>query len=127
MATFGEHLAAVRQRAGLSQHALAKGVNVDASYVNRLEHGERQAPDVALIRRFAEALGLDTAQTDALVVAGGGLPRFLERLGPLDPTILLLADVLSDPGIPEAERTNLRRIIALLAQRWRPESVANGQ
>jgi transcriptional regulator with XRE-family HTH domain len=126
MATFGEHLATVRQRGGLSQHALAKAAGVDASYVNRLEHGERQAPDVGLIRKFAVALGLDAAQTDALVVAGGGLPTALERLGPLDPTILLLADVLGDPAIPEAERANLRRIVALLVQRWRPEAVANG-
>jgi transcriptional regulator with XRE-family HTH domain len=125
MATFGEHLATVRQRVGLSQHALAKAAGVDASYVNRLEHGERQAPDVELIRKFATALGLDAAQTDALVVAGGGLPTALERLGPLDPTIILLADVLGDPAVPEAERTNLRRIVALLVQRWRPEAVAN--
>jgi transcriptional regulator with XRE-family HTH domain len=125
MATFGEHLATVRQRVGLSQHALAKAAGVDASYVNRLEHGERQAPDVELIRKFATALGLDATQTDALVVAGGGLPTALERLGPLDPTIILLADVLGDPAVPEAERTNLRRIVALLVQRWRPEAVAN--
>jgi transcriptional regulator with XRE-family HTH domain len=125
MATFGEHLATVRQRVGLSQHALAKAAGVDASYVNRLEHGERQAPDVELIRKFAIALGLDATQTDALVVAGGGLPTALERLGPLDPTIILLADVLGDPAVPEAERTNLRRIVALLVQRWRPEAVAN--
>lgn len=124
MATFGEHLAAVRQRVGISQHALAKAVGVDASYVNRLEHGERQAPDVGLIRKFATALDLDAPATDALVVAGGGLPAALERLGPLDPTILLLADVLGDPSIPEPELTNLRRIVALLVQRWRPDAIA---
>jgi len=125
VATFGEQLAAVRQRLGLSQHALAKAAGVDASYVNRLERGERQAPDIALIRTFATVLGLDAAQTDALVVAGGGLPVALERLGPLDPTLLLLADVLGDPSIPQEESANLRQIIALLVQRWRPAVVAN--
>jgi len=45
MATFGEALAATRQAAGLSQRALAQAAGVDASYVNRLERGERQAPE----------------------------------------------------------------------------------
>jgi transcriptional regulator with XRE-family HTH domain len=125
MATFGEQLAAVRQRVGLSQHALAKAAGVDASYVNRLERGERQAPDVALIRKFATALGLDASQTDALVVAGNGLPAALERLGALDPTIVLLADVLGDLSIPPSERADLRRIVALLVHRWRPAAIAN--
>jgi transcriptional regulator with XRE-family HTH domain len=124
MATFGEQLAAARQRAGISQHALAKAAGVDASYVNRLERGERQAPEVPLIRRFAAVLGLNATQTDALVVAGNGLPAALERLGPLDPTILLLADVLGDPGIPEDDLVHLRRVIAVLVQRWRPATVA---
>lgn len=124
MATYGETLAAARQTAGLSQHALAKAAGVDASYVNRLERGERQAPDADLTRRFAAALALDPAAADALTVAGGGLPAALARLGPLDPTVLLLADLLADPAIPAPERADLRRIIALLARRWRPDVVA---
>lgn len=124
MATFGEQLAAVRQARGYSQHALAKAAGVDASYVNRLERGERQAPEVALIHRFAAALALDAGQTDALVVAGGGLPAALARLGPLDPTILLLADVLGDPTIPQQELTDVRGIVALLVRRWRPTVIA---
>lgn len=127
MAGYGEALAAARRAAGLSQRALAEAAGVDASYVNRLERGERQAPDAALTRRFAAALGLDGAGTDALVVAGGGLPAALERLGPLDPTLLLLADLLADPAIPAQERGDLRRIIALLARRWRPDAVAEAQ
>jgi transcriptional regulator with XRE-family HTH domain len=127
MATFGEQLAAVRQAGGLSQHALAKAAGVDASYVNRLERGERQAPGVDLIRQFGRALGLSPEQTDALVVAGGGLPAALERIGPLDPTILLLADVLADPSIPQQERDDVRRIVALLVRRWRPEAIAQWQ
>lgn len=125
MTTFGEELATARQRVGLSQRALAKGAGVDASYVNRLERGERQAPDVALIGTFATVLGLDPAQTDALIVAGDGMPAALKRLGALDPTILLLADVLSDSTIPEQERTDLRRIVTLLIHRWRPASIAD--
>jgi len=48
------------------------------------------------------------------------LPAALDRLGPLDPTVLLLADLLSDGAIPEQERADLRRIVVLLARRWRP-------
>ncbi len=125
MATFGEVLAATRRAAGVSQRALAQAAGVDASYVNRLERGERQAPEADLVRRFAVALHLDEQGTDALVVAGGGLPAALDRLGPLDPTVLLLADVLSDSAIPEQERADLRRIVALLARRWRPDLAAN--
>jgi len=68
----------------------------------------------------ASARHLDEQATDALVVAGGGLPAALDRLGPLDPTVLLLADLLSDGAIPEQERADLRRIVVLLARRWRP-------
>ena len=128
MATsFGAALATARQAAGLSQHALARAAGIDASYVNRLERGERQAPDAATIGRLAEALQLDQAGTDALMVAGGGLPAVLARLGPLDPTILLLADILSDVAIPQQERADVRRIIALLVRRWRPATVAEVQ
>ena len=122
---FGAALSAARQAAGLSQHALARAAGVDASYVNRLERGERQAPDAETIRRFAGALALDQAGTDSLVVAGGGLPAVLARLGPLDPTVLLLADVLGDAAIPQRERGDLRRIVVLLARRWRPDLVAD--
>jgi transcriptional regulator with XRE-family HTH domain len=121
---FGDALAVARQRGGLSQHALARQAGVDASYINRLERGERQAPDAATITKLATALGLDQTGVDALMVAGGGLPGALARAGALDPTVLLLADVLSDPAIPAAERQNLRAILTLLVQRWRPDGVA---
>jgi len=58
-------------------------------------------------------------------VAGNGLPAALERLGALDPTIVLLADVLGDLSIPPSERADLRRIVALLVHRWRPAAIAN--
>ncbi|MCL4545348.1 MAG: helix-turn-helix domain-containing protein [Chloroflexi bacterium] len=74
MLAYGELLAQFRRRADLSQRALAKAVGVDPSYINRLEHGERQPPASDLTRALAAALKLDPTETDVLVFSGGGLP-----------------------------------------------------
>ncbi|MFL6018294.1 MAG: helix-turn-helix domain-containing protein, partial [Gaiellaceae bacterium] len=46
-----------RERAGLSQRALARGI-CTAAYVSRLEKGER-IPSLQLLRRLASRLGAD--------------------------------------------------------------------
>lgn len=122
MAEFGELLHTFRERAQLSQRALAKEIGVDPSYVNRLERSERNPPDRDLTLKMAAALKLTPAETDAFIFAAGGLPLALERLSWPDPTIVSLADVLADPTIPMHERKELRQIITLLLHRWRPNT-----
>lgn len=119
---FGALLQALRRRAGLSQGALAKLAGIDPSYVNRLERGEREPPKREIVEALIAALQLPPDDADRLLVAAGHLPRALQRLGPLDPTLMLVADILADERIPAEERREFRQLIALAARRWRPHT-----
>jgi tetratricopeptide (TPR) repeat protein len=66
-AALAERLRAARQRAGLSQRALARGICTPA-YVSRLEKGER-IPSLQLLRRLAERLDADADEL------ASGMPR----------------------------------------------------
>jgi transcriptional regulator with XRE-family HTH domain len=117
---FGALLHALRQRAHLSQGALAKSAGIDPSYVNRLERGEREPPKREIVAALAAGLRLPPQEEDQLLVAAGHLPRALQELGPLDPTITMVADILADAQIPLDQRRQFRQQIALAALRWRP-------
>jgi class 3 adenylate cyclase/tetratricopeptide (TPR) repeat protein len=56
--------------AGLSQEALAERAALSVRGISDLERGVRRAPHPATIARLADALGLDAAAREALLVAG---------------------------------------------------------
>jgi transcriptional regulator with XRE-family HTH domain len=115
---FGELLRRFRVSRGRSQAAVASAAGMDRSYVNRLEAGERGAPAEAAVDALAAALDLNDAEADELFAAAGYLPRSLRTLGPADPTLLLLAQRLTDPRLSAGSRAALRTAITLLAQHW---------
>lgn len=117
---FGAVLRSFRQQAGRSQAGLARQVGVDASYINRLESGEREPPRRPLVEALAAALELRRDERDRLLVAAGHLPAALARLGPRDPTLSLVAEVLDDDTLTEDERREFRRVVEAIARRWRP-------
>lgn len=57
MKRFGEKLRALRIRAGISQAELGSQLEVDQSYIGRLEKGTR-TPNVALILKIVELFGV---------------------------------------------------------------------
>ncbi len=116
---FAEWLQAARQRAGISQNQLARQVGIDPSYLNRIERGERAAPAREVVEALADALALSPAEADGLLISAGHLTRALARLGPLDPTIRLVAECLTDPDVPAADRAALREVLALIVPRFR--------
>ena len=120
MQDFGELARRWRERAGLSQNALARRMGVNPAYVNRLEHGGRGAGNRELVESLASALALSPAERDALLAAAGHWPASLQRLGPSDPTLRLVADVLADPTLPEQARGLFRLHLRLAALPWRP-------
>src|SRR5438132_2874900 len=69
-AALAERLRGARQRAGLSQRALARGICTPA-YVSRLEKGER-IPSLQLLRQLAERLDADADEL------ASGVPRSAE-------------------------------------------------
>lgn len=58
---FGQHARARREKAGLSQEALALEVGLERSYLSRLERGKNQPTLLALLK-LAKGLGCDVAE-----------------------------------------------------------------
>jgi transcriptional regulator with XRE-family HTH domain len=109
MEGFSGLLERFRTRAGFSQNELARKAGVSPSYVNRLEKGGRQPPSRDVMHRIAEALGLDKAEENALLLSGGYAPED-SSLPPMD---RLMADMLQDADVPEEEIELLRQQIEL--------------
>ncbi len=118
MGTFGAELRRLREGAGLSQSAVAKRVGLNASYINRLESGEREPPRAETVLALADGLGVSGDERDRLLVAAGHLPVALAKLGAGDPTICLVAEVLADDGLPLADRQEFREALTAIARRW---------
>ena len=118
--SFGALLRRYRERAGLSQNGLARASGVDAGSVNRLESGKREPTARETVRQLIAALGLARAEGDGLLGVAGHLPLAFDGVAPTDPTITLVADLLSDPTISAEHRAEFRLLVALAARRWRP-------
>ena len=125
--SFGEALRQFRVARGASQSALAAAAGMDRSYVNRLEAGERGAPAPAAVEALVAALELSGAEADRLRAAAGLLPRPLRLLGPTDPTVLLLAERLTDPGLSEAARSALRAAVESIVRHWSNGAMGSGE
>jgi transcriptional regulator with XRE-family HTH domain len=102
----------------MSQSAVAARAGMDRSYVNRLEAGERGVPALPALEALASALDLADADADQLFAVAGVLPRSLRALGAADPTLLLLAQRLTDPRLSAASRAALRAAVETLARHW---------
>ncbi len=74
---FGERLRELRREKGLTLRALAEAVNVDFSYLSKIENGKAgYLPGADLIRSLADVLG--TNALDLLQLAGK-VPPEVER------------------------------------------------
>lgn len=71
--TFGEALRAARERAGWSQSRLAVEAGYVASYISRLEAGQRE-PSRETVAHLAVVLALNDHQAGLLLIAAGYLP-----------------------------------------------------
>lgn len=71
MADFGELLRGFRERAGLSQRALAQAANIDKSYVSKLESGKREVASRTLALRLATILELSASEVDLWLISAG--------------------------------------------------------
>jgi predicted ATPase/transcriptional regulator with XRE-family HTH domain len=71
-ASFGERLRRLRERAGLTQEALAERAGLTTNAIGVLERGERRRPYPHTVRALADALGLQGSERDALFAAAAG-------------------------------------------------------
>jgi transcriptional regulator with XRE-family HTH domain len=144
---FTEYLFKLRERSGLSQYELAKRAGINPTHLNRIEKGERNPPKRNTIFNISEVLGLNRKErTELFIKAGyappaikkekksGEIPTPLVYESPLseneiaelgkcpdlsNPTVLLVAEALSDPGIPQKERTEMEKeISSFVAWLW---------
>ncbi len=84
MATsFGEQVAAHRERLGMRQNALAERVGLTASHLNRIEKGGRKAPEAETVLRMIGALRLSREEAEAFVIGAGYSPLILRTGGGL--------------------------------------------
>lgn len=70
---FGQLMRQSREAADLSQRALARKVDLDVSYINRLESGERR-PRRRTLLKLASALGIKGRELDAWFMASDLAP-----------------------------------------------------
>jgi tetratricopeptide (TPR) repeat protein len=99
-AALATRLREARERAGLSQRSLARGVCTPA-YVSRLEKGER-IPSLQLLRQLAERLGADADELASGVPAPIGDPlvdaELALRLGEADEAERRFTEALQSAG-----------------------------
>ena len=115
---FGAKLKAYRERAGMSQNALARASGLNPASINRLESGERSPSNRELVERICDALELEGPDRDDLLSTAGHLPNAYDLVSPSDPTLLTVARALGDPAVPPEDKAELRSIIEALCRRW---------
>ena len=119
MGNLGEMIKLYRERAGMSQNALARKVSVNPAYINRLEKRGQGAGNLELVKGVANALCLNAVERDVMLATAGHLPLSLANVGADDETLLLVADILSDGSISEHDKELFRLHVRLAARPWR--------
>ena len=122
---FGNTLRRYRLRAALSQNALAKVVGINASYINRLESGEREAPTREVAHALARALNLGPEEVDRLLFSAGHVPPSLQKLGPADSTVAAVTRLLTNDRLSPEARADFRAVVETIAIRWQCNMAAS--
>lgn len=89
---FGERLRELRKGQHISQRDLATMVDVDFTYISKIETGDMAPPSTATIHRMAQAL---TADENELIVLAGKVP--IEAYRDLLQRAYTLLDAISQP------------------------------
>lgn len=104
---FGEYLKALRERAGISQEALAEEAGISSAYVSQLESGQRNPPSPHVLRQMAGPLQVPYV---SLLYAAG----YLRDEDLLHHLMRLFEEVFMYAGGRERLESHLRAIL----DRW---------
>ena len=115
---FGALLRSFRDRAQRSGNSLAREVELDPSYLSRLENGEREPPRADIVKKLAHALGLSLFDENRLLLTAGHAPLSLEQLGRWDTAVQAVLDVLTDHDLTAEEREDFSVVVRSLAAHW---------
>lgn len=119
MPSLSDSIKRYRERASVSQNALARKIGVNPAYINRLEKWGKGTHNRNLIENVAAALNLSSFESDQLLAEAGHLPNALSKLGSGDETLLIVADILSDESIPDKDKEAFRLHVKLASKPWR--------
>lgn len=122
MDTFAIILEQNRTRVRATQAELARAAGISASYINRMEKGDRPPPSRDVVLRIAESLHLDGGETDELLLSAGYAPLASAVLPVEHPVLELMADILRDGYVPDEELDLLKRQVELIRRRWYPKN-----
>lgn len=119
---FGPAVRALRRRAGLSMHELARRAGVDPAYVLRMERPGPAArptlPRRPVVVAVGLALGLGRLELDDLLARAGHVPETLVDLGGWDRALADAAAVLASADVSPEAKAEFREVIQILAGRW---------
>src|SRR5688572_21831991 len=108
----GAELRAVREFKGLSLAAVAEPAGISATYLQKLERGEVEAPSPHRLHALAEVL--DISYTKLMELAGYIVPS---ANGDSRGDVSLLAQALSAEELTEEELADLAEYLAFRRQR----------
>jgi transcriptional regulator with XRE-family HTH domain len=74
---FGIRLRQLRKETGMSQREVANRVNIDFTYLSKIESGVMPPPSEKVIAKLAKVLGADK---DELITLAGKVPSDLSRI-----------------------------------------------
>ncbi|MFT3864589.1 MAG: helix-turn-helix transcriptional regulator [Solirubrobacterales bacterium] len=100
--TFGETIRRLRRETGLTQRQLAGELQIDFTYLSKLENGRGERPSERLVRGLARRL--DTDAEELLALAG----RVPEEIGELAQNDLAFARLLR--RLPQMDKGELEKI-----------------
>lgn len=113
MTGFGCVLRRIRLDCGYTQTSLAKLVECDHSYINRLEHPDgTRMPSRQMVDRIADALRCTDSERHSLLVSAGFVA--MPPGAVWDHDLLTLNEALQDPALPDAYRQSLRDSVTAL-------------
>jgi transcriptional regulator with XRE-family HTH domain len=123
VSTFGERLRAVRTAAGLSQSALA-GDGLSASYVSRLEAGQR-TPSREIVHQLADKLGCsatelldgEPSEREARIELELAFARLAVEHGESTQARERLQRLLTEAGIPARVRDEIQLQLSVACER----------
>lgn len=116
MESFGALMRYYRERAGMSQRALAKASEINPAIISRIETGDRMPSGPHQVLAIARALNLSPTDSDELLSMAGHWPSVILSLGPRDETLIEVARVLSAQDLKEEELRRFRAIVHLLTE-----------
>ncbi|HEY8745952.1 MAG TPA: helix-turn-helix transcriptional regulator [Chloroflexota bacterium] len=125
--SFGELLSCLRLAAGVSQSALGQEAGVHASYVHRLERGERATPTREVVLALSRSLGATPTERDRLLWLAGHLPVRLQQLGVGDATLATLVQFLTNDALPAEAKHGFRWCVEAMAALWGRDPTASGR